>query len=141
MPRLPTKRKVRIVANVALVAVAAMSLSGCATIEEMGHIGSNKVYSVSSNGFMNSTQMILVMNKKGDVAAYTGGTTEGVGAIALQTGGTVLTAGAIAYAGHAIQHGLETTNVQTTGIPSTFNIKGTLDTNHSIHIDPPGSKG
>lgn len=92
----------------------------------MGKIGSNKVYAISDNSFLNSSQMIVIVNKKGDVAAYSGGTTQGAGTVALQTGSTLLSAGAIAYAGKSIEHGLETTHVSANGIPSTFQVNANI---------------
>jgi hypothetical protein len=103
-------------------------LTGCAaSIEPMGNIGSNKVYAISNSGFLSSSQMIVVMNKKGNVAAYSGGTTPGLGVVALQTSESVLTAGAIAYAGRSIEQGLKNTQVKMKGIPSNINVNTSSD--------------
>lgn len=118
------------------ITLSAIIVSGCATIEPMGNIGSNKVYAISDSNFLSSSQMIVVLNKKGAVAAYSGGTTSGPGVVALETAGTVVTAGSIAYAGHAIQHGLETTNINASGIPSTFHLKADVDA-PSLHPSTP----
>ena len=56
------------------------------------------------------------------MAAHTGGTVSGVGAVGLQTAGTVATAGAVVYGSRAIQQGLQHTTIH--GVPSTFNVKG-----------------
>ena len=70
--------------------------------------------------------MLVILDKKGNVSAYTGGTASGWGTVALQTGGTVATAGAIAYGAKAIQNGLQNTQVQAKGIPNNFNVNGTV---------------
>jgi hypothetical protein len=132
MTRTNNKILINSISTITLLALAALSLTGCATIEEMGQIGPNKVYSVSNSSFLSSSQMIVVLNKKGDVSAYTGGTVEGPGAVGLQTAGTVLTAGAIGYAGRAIENGLESTTIK--GIPSSFKLNANLDTSHSITV-------
>lgn len=117
-------------AVIAQLTIAIITLSGCgASIEEMGQIGPNKVYSVTKSNFLSSSQMLVVLNKKGDVSAYTGGTVSGAGTVGLQTAGTVVTAGAIGYAGRSIENGLESTTIK--GIPSQFK----LDTSHSITIN------
>lgn len=72
--------------------------------------------------------MIIVMNKKGDVTAYSGGTTAGMGTVGLQTGASLLTAGAIAYAGRELEHGVQTIKIN--GVPSNINVNA----QHSIAV-------
>lgn len=76
--------------------------------------------------------MLVLVNKKGEVAAYSGGTSPGAGAVILQTSATLATAGSIAYTGHAIEQGLEKAKIS--GIPSAFNLNGHVSTSHSVQI-------
>ena len=96
---------------IALISIGMASLVGCSTIESIGNLGPNnlKVYSVSSSNFLNSSQMIVVLDKKGDVSAYAGGTSAGYGAVGLQTAASATTVGAVVYGANAIKNGLHTT--------------------------------
>lgn len=108
-------------------------LSSCASIDRMGTVGKNDVYSISSSNFLSASQMILVVNNDdGKVSAYSGGTTSGYGSVGLQAGGALLSAGAIAYAGHSVERGLENTSVR--GIPNQFKLKAGLDDDTKINI-------
>ena len=99
-------------AYIALISIGMASLFGCSTIESIGNLGPNnlKVYSVSSSNFLNSSQMIVVLDKKGDVSAYAGGTSAGYGAVGLQTLTSATTAGAVIYGANAIKNGLHNTS-------------------------------
>lgn len=108
---------------------AALWLSACtSSIKPLGSLGPNKVYSVSNSNFLTASEMLVVLNKNGDVAAYTGGTTAGAGTVGLETGASVLTAGAIAYAGRSLA------NAHIKGIPSNIHVAGNIDSTHVINV-------
>lgn len=117
-------------------------LAGCAnSIVPVGTLGAKKlgVYAISHNDFLSSSRMLVVLDEKGNVAAYTGGTVSGSGTVGLQTAGSLAGAGAIMYGAKAIKNGLQNANLTThvngiptnatvniTGIPSSLDINGHL---------------
>lgn len=118
------------------LAAGMLLLSGCASIQSVGHIGPNKlkVFSISHSNFLNSSQMLVVLDKSGNVSAYTGGTASGWGTVGLQTGSTLASAGAVMYGANAIKNGLQSTTVNVKGIPSRvdINAKGSLDVSDKL---------
>lgn len=113
--------------TIAVVAPFFLSIS-CSTIQQMGQIGPKKlgVYSIANNDFLSASRMVVILDEKGNVAAYSGGTVSGLGTVGLQTTATLATAGAIAYGGRAVEQGLTHANASANvkGIPSHVNIEG-----------------
>jgi len=107
-------------------------LTGCASVEKVGEIGPKKlkVYSISHNGFLTASNMIVVLDEKGNVGTSTGGTVAGAGTVGLQTATSIVSSGAIFYGAKALQHGIE--NAKISGIPSNYNINANIDA--SAHI-------
>lgn len=109
-------------------------LTSCSSIRPIGSVGPKhlQVYSIKDGDFLSENSMLIVLNNKGDVAAYTGGTVTGVGTLGLQTAGTLVSAGAVVVGAKSIQHGLQNTNVN--GIPKSFdvNTKSSVDVSGSI---------
>lgn len=120
--------KINWLAHAIIMTLCTLTVACSSSIAPMGNIGSNKVYALSNNNFLTSNQMIVVLNKKGEVAAYSGGTAAGAGTVGLQTGATILTAGAIAYAGHAFENGVQTMKIS--GVPSNV----TVNAQHNIAV-------
>jgi len=117
--------------NKILACACAVAVTGCSSkIEPVGQLGPNKlqVYAIKNNDFFSASKMLVVLDKKGNVSAYTGGTVAGGGAIGMQAVDTVVSAGAIVVGAQAIQHGLENASIK--GIPHSLNVK----TNSSIDI-------
>ena len=109
--------------------ISTLLLTGCSSsIKPIGAMGHNTVYSISNSNFWTASEMLVVLNKNGDIAAYSGGTTAGAGTIGMQTGATILTAGAIAYAGHSLA------NPNIKGIPSNVHVDGNIDSTHEINV-------
>ena len=115
---------------------AGFVLSACASIVPVGYLGPKQlpVYSISHNDFLSADRMLVVLDKYGNVKAYSGGTVAGPGAVGLQTAGTLATAGAIVYGAKSIENGARNikvrgipSNVSLKGIPSEFTITGKLD--------------
>tara|TARA_R110000868_G_scaffold272378_1_gene531652 strand:+ start:787 stop:1167 length:381 start_codon:yes stop_codon:yes gene_type:complete len=106
-----------------LTTLTPLLLIGCSSITPIGAIGPNKlgVYSIKESGFLSESKMLVILDKKGNVAAYSGGTVSGVGTVGLQTAGTLATAGAVVVGAKSIQHGLE--NAKVSGVPSNFDVK------------------
>lgn len=99
-----------------------LSISGCTSIDEVGSLGPQhlKVYSVAKNDMLSASRMLVILDKKGNVAAYTGGTVAGAGTVSVEAGAQILTAGAIYYGARSMQHGLTNANVK--GVPSNLNV-------------------
>lgn len=112
--------------------VGAALLSSCgSSVQPMGEIGPNrlKVFSITHSTFLNSSQMLLVLDKKGDVTAYTGGSSSGWGTVGLETTTGLASAGAIVYGANAVKNGLQSASVNVKGVPSKVDVSGhgTLD--------------
>ena len=108
-----------------LTSSIALLLTGCSSITPIGTLGPKKfaVYSVSQNDFWSSSRMLVVLDKNGNIKAYSGGTVSGAGSVGLQAGATLATAGAIVYGAHALQ----STHVNVSGVPSKFSHKIGID--------------
>jgi hypothetical protein len=114
---------------IALLALA--SLAGCSkTIQPVGVLGPNslRVFVIKDNDFLSASRMLVILDKKGNVSAFSGGTVAGTGPAVLQTLDTVVSAGAVVVGAQAIQHGLE--NAKVSGIPHSV----TLNANHKIDV-------
>lgn len=96
----------------------------------MGQMGPKKlqVYSIAHDDFLTSSRMIVILDKKGNLLASSGGTVSGGGTVGLQTGSTLASAGALLYGAKAIQQGLQHASVNVKGVPSN------VDINHNINI-------
>src|SRR3990167_10746869 len=73
-------------------------LTGCANnIQPVGMLGPNrlKVYVIKNNDFLSASRMLVILDKKGNVSAYSGNTVSGAGAVSLQAAESALNAGAI----------------------------------------------
>lgn len=104
------------------------AVTACSSnIEPVGQLGPNKlqVYAIKNNDFFSASRMLVVLDKKGNVSAYTGGTVTGGGTVGLQAADTLVSAGAVVVGARAIQHGLENASVK-----SSVNVK----TNNSIDV-------
>jgi hypothetical protein len=80
--------------------------------------------------------MLVVLDKKGNVAAYTGGTVSGYGTIGLQTGASLASAGAIFYGAKAIQNGAKNASVGVktpTDFNANVNVNGNVTGSASIN--------
>jgi hypothetical protein len=133
---MPAKTKSSSIFNL-LLSSASLMLSACASIQPIGKVGPNKlsVYSISNGTFLSATQMIVILDKKGNVSAYSGGTVSGWGPVALQTGAAVATAGSIAYGANVIGDSLKHPNVHVKGIPSTVNLNANVNSKASLDIN------
>lgn len=100
-------------------------LVSCSSVRPIGNVGAQKlaVYSVADNDFLSASRMLLVLDKKGHVVAFTGGTVSGPGTIGLQAAGTLATATSIVMTGRAVQKGLQNVGVH-----------GNVSTEHTINI-------
>lgn len=111
-----------------LIPCIALSLISCSSIKPVGTVGPKKlgVYAIASSDFLSASRMIVVLDERGNVAAYSGGTVSGAGTVGLQTAGTLAGAGAIMYGAKAIKNGLQNSNVVATvkGVPSSVTVKG-----------------
>ena len=116
-----------------LVGVSLLALTSCVTnnIQPVGMLGPNrlKVYVIKNNDFLSASRMLVILDKKGNVSAYSGNTVSGAGAVSLQAAESALNAGAIVIGAKAIQHGLENASVK--GIPSTVKVQS----DHNININ------
>lgn len=114
-------------------------LISCSNIDNLGALGPKKmgVYSISQNSFFSSSKMLVIVNKKGDIVAYTGGTVEGMGTVGLQAASTILGAGAIYYGAKSIQSGLQSSSVTVKGVPSHVDVNGIpshIGIDSNIHV-------
>ncbi len=118
--------------NIAVAALAcAATLTGCSSnIEPVGELGPRKlkVFAIKNNDFFSASRMLVILDKKGNVSAYSGGTVAGGGTIGMQAVDTVVSAGAIVVGAQAIQHGLQNTTIK--GIPHSLKVK----TDSSINV-------
>lgn len=91
----------------------------------IGTVGPKKlvVYTIADSDFLSANRMLLVLNKEGDVVAFTGGTVSGPGTVGLQAAGTAATATSIVMGGKAIQKGMENISVH-----------GKITTDSTIHV-------
>ena len=118
-----------------------LTLTSCANnIQPVGVLGPNrlKVYVIKNNDFLSSSRMLVVLDKRGNVSAYSGNTVSGAGSEALQTAGTIVSAGAVVVGARAIQSGLQHTQVS--GIPNSLHIKGipqsvNVNTNNHLSVN------
>jgi uncharacterized protein YceK len=99
-------------------------LAGCSSIKPLGEVGPAKlgVYAIAQSDFLAATRMIVILDKKGNVVASTGGTVAGGGTVGVETAGSIATAGAIVYGAKAIQHGLQNASVKMRGVPDKVDI-------------------
>jgi hypothetical protein len=123
-----------------LMISASVFLVGCASIKPVGDIGPKKlkVYNITNNDFLSSSHMLVVLDAKGNVAAYTGGTVPGLGTVGLQTGASLASAGAIYLGAKAIQNGLQGASVKVKGPDNVnVNVNANVNANASVtgHMD------
>ena len=113
------------------VFVSMTLIGGCSSIQPVGTLGPKKlgVYVISHNDFLSASRMMVVLDKKGNVSAYTGNAVAGLGAVALDAAGSFATAGAIVYGANAMQRGVQNANVKVRGVPE----KVTIDTNINLN--------
>lgn len=99
-------------------------LAGCSSIQSVGKIGPKKlnIFAISSSDFLSANRTIVILDEKGNVIAYTGGTVTGPGTVGMQALGTVASAASVYYGSEAIKRGLQNSNVNIKGIPSDINI-------------------
>lgn len=102
-------------------------LSACATtIQPVGTLGSQNlnVYKIAQNDLLGSNRMLVILDKKGNVVAYAGGTTTSIGELGMQAISTATSAGAIVYSAKAVEKGLQSMrmNANVKGIPSSIDI-------------------
>jgi hypothetical protein len=116
-----------------ILAIAILStLSGCSSsIKHVGNLGPQKheVYQITHDDFLSTTRMLIILDKKGNVLASTGGTVAGGGTVGLQTAGTLATTTALVYGANAIEHGLQHATATVKGIPPS------IDANVNITTD------
>src|SRR3990167_9741877 len=107
-----------------VITMVFLALSACGSIQSVGNLGPKKlgVYSISRNDFLSTSQMLVILDEKGNVAAYSGGTVSGSGTVGLQTLSSLASAGSVVYGAIAIQRGLQHSNVNIKGIPSNENV-------------------
>ena len=123
-----------------LACLTAALLIGCvSTVQPVGELGPNhlKVFVIKNSDFLSASRMLVILDKKGNVSAYTGGTVSGAGTIGLQAAESVASAGAIVLGAQAIEHGLENASIK--GIPRSLNVKGipnsfNLNSAHTIKV-------
>lgn len=117
-----------------LIILCTNFLISCATrvIEPVGTLGPKKlpVFVVKDNDFISGSRMLVVLNDKGDVTAYSGGTVQGTGSIAAQVADTAISATAMIVGAKAIEHGLENSKINIKGIPRSVDI----NTDNSVVI-------
>lgn len=111
--------------------ISSLFIVGCSpSIQQMGNIGPKhlKVYSIAKDDFLTSNRMLVVLNDKGDIAAYSGGTVAGGGQVGLSTAASIATSGAMIYGANALEHGLENVKATTTvkGIPKSVDINANI---------------
>jgi hypothetical protein len=121
----------RLIACLALAALASCTKS----IQPVGNLGPNslRVFVIKDNDFLSASRMLVILDKKGNVSAYSGGTVSGTGSVALQTMDTVVSAGGVIVGAKAIEHGLENTRIR--GIPSNIKVNSTHKIDISGHLD------
>ena len=113
----------------AAILIAAVLMTGCvSSVKPVGSLGPQQlqVYNVTNNDFLSSSHMLVVLDKKGNVAAFTGGTVSGYGTVGLQTGASLASAGAIYYGAKAIQNGVKNAAV---------NVKTPSDINANVNVN------
>jgi len=113
------------ISKIASLLSAVLFLSACDSITQVGEMGPKKlkVYSVTHNGFLSASNMLVILDDRGDLKASAGGVVSGAGTVGLQTASSAVAAGAIVYGAKAIEHGLENASVK--GIPSNINVNTT----------------
>lgn len=106
-----------------------MLVGGCSSIQPVGTLGPKKlnVYVISHNDFLSASRMMVVLDKKGNVSAYSGNVISGAGAVALEAAGSFATAGAIVYGANAIQRGVQNSSVKVRGIPKQVRIDSNIN--------------
>lgn len=116
--------------KIILSTLAYCLLVSCSSVRPVGTVGPQKlaVYTIADSDFLSASRMLLVLDKKGHVVAFTGGTVSGPGTVGLQAAGTAATATSIVLGGKAIQKGVENIGVH-----------GNISTDSTIHI--PGITG
>lgn len=105
--------------------ISGFLLASCTrVIEPVGALGPKKlpVYVVKDNDFLSGSRMLVVLNEKGDVIAFSGGTVQGTGAMSVQVANAVISSGAVIAGAKAIEHGLENGTLNVKGIPNSINI-------------------
>lgn len=100
-------------------------LNGCTkVIEPVGTLGPKKlrVYAIKDNDFLSGSRMLVILDKDGNVSAFSGGTVQGAGALSLQAADTAISATAVVVGAKAIQKGLENSQIKVKGIPDTISV-------------------
>jgi hypothetical protein len=120
-----------------LTLISLFLLASCSSVNSIGEVGPKKlkVYSIAQNDFLAASRMLVIVDERGKVVAYTGGTVSGGGTVGLETAGTLTTAGAIAYGAKTVSHGMQkaarNANLNVNGIPGKesvdINIHGKID--------------
>jgi hypothetical protein len=101
-------------------------ISSCSSsVQNIGNIGPNnlKVYSIKDSDFLSANRMLVILDKSGNVAAFSGGTVTGLGAVSMQAAGSAAIAGATIIGANALKHGLENAH---------------LSSSHAVSIDVTG---
>lgn len=90
-----------------LCAALGILLSGCASISQIGTVGTLRVFSIKETDFFSANRLLLVIDENGRAVAAAGGTVAGPGPIAAGLVGSAIVGGGVAYAGHAVGAGLK----------------------------------
>lgn len=83
---------------------------------------------------LSASRMLMVLDKKGNVVAYSGGSVPGGASVGLQAASTVLSAGSVYYGAKAISHGLENMHANVKSIPSNVNLKAGLKADFNANV-------
>lgn len=107
-----------------LLPLLGLLVSCASTIEPVGNIGPKKlgVYEISHSDFLSASRILVILDEKGNVAAYSGGTVSGLGSVGMQTAGTLAMAGSMIVGANAIEKGLTNMHTNVGGIPSHVNV-------------------
>lgn len=106
------------------------TLTGCNSIKQIGQIGpkSLPVIKVSSNDFLTASRMLIVLDERGNIVAYVGGTTAGAGTVTLGVAGQAATAASVVYAGRELAQAIRNASIAVKGIPDTVKVLPVLPT-------------
>lgn len=104
-------------------------------IEPVGQLGPNKlrVFVIKDSDFLSASRMLVILDKRGNVTAYSGGTVSGAGSVAVQSMDAIASAGATVLGAQAIEHGLE--NARIRGIPKSVTVNSTHKIDVTGHVD------
>lgn len=114
--------------------IAAITSCAANSVQPVGSLGPNHlpVYVIKNNDFLSSSRMLVVLDQKGNVSAYTGTTVPGAGAVTMQAAESAVSAGAVIVGSQAIANGLQNTRIR--GIPETVRLKHDMRTSHKVFI-------